>query len=112
MLSDFLVRLIKKVPKSSLSDRRFYCIPDNARIGTVDKFQGQEAPVCLLSMTTSSANELPRDIEFLFSLNRINVAISRAQILSLVFASPRLLEVPCNTVGDMRLVNTVCALAS
>ena len=87
-------------------------LPDSARIGTVDKFQGQEAPVCLLSMTTSSANELPRDIEFLFSLNRINVAISRAQILSLVFASPRLLEVPCNTVGDMRLVNTVCALAS
>ncbi len=86
-------------------------LPDNARVGTIDKFQGQEAPVCLLSMTTSSANELPRDIEFLFSLNRINVALSRAQVLSLVFASPQLLEVPCNTVEEMRLVNTVCALA-
>ncbi len=81
-----------------------------ARVGTVDKFQGQEAPVCLVSMTTSSAAEMPRDIDFLFSLNRINVAVSRAQILSLVFASPRLLEVPCQTTGQMRLVNTLCAL--
>ncbi len=61
-------------------------------------------------MTTSSAEELPRDVDFLFSLNRINVAVSRAQILSLVFASPRLLEVPCQTVEQMRLVNTLCAL--
>ena len=81
------------------------------RVGTVDKFQGQEAPICLVSMTTSSADELPRDIAFLFSLNRLNVAISRAQALSLVFASPRLLEVPCRTIKDMMLVNTLCLLA-
>jgi len=85
-------------------------LPNAARIGTVDKFQGQEAPVCLISMTTSSADEMPRDLEFLFSLNRLNVAISRAQVLSLVFASPRLLEVPCRTVEQMKLVNTLCAL--
>ena len=54
--------------------------------------------------------EIPRGVDFLFSLNRINVAISRAQVLSLVFASPRLLEVPCNNVEDMRLVNSLCAL--
>lgn len=82
------------------------------RVGTVDKFQGQEAPVCLVSMTTSSAEELPRDIEFLFSLNRINVAVSRAQVLAMVFASPRLLEVPCQTVREMTLVNTLCMLAN
>ena len=81
-------------------------------MGTVDKFQGQEAPVCLVSMTTSSAEELPRDIEFLFSLNRINVAVSRAQVLAMVFASPRLLEVPCRTVREITLVNTLCMLAS
>jgi len=85
-------------------------LPSGARVGTVDKFQGQEAPVCLVSMTASSADEIPRGIDFLFSLNRINVALSRAQVLSLIFASPRLLEVPCANVEDMRLVNSLCAL--
>lgn len=85
-------------------------LPD-IRIGTVDKFQGQEAPVCLISMTTSSADELPRDIAFLYSLNRINVAVSRAQVLAVLFASPRLLDVPCRTIRDMALVNTLCLLA-
>lgn len=83
-------------------------LPDNARVGTVDKFQGQEAPVVLLSMVTSSAEDLPRNIEFLFSRNRLNVAISRAQSLAVVFASPKLLEVSCHTVEQMRLVNTLC----
>lgn len=85
-------------------------LPPEARVGTVDKFQGQEAPVCLVSMTSFSADEIPRGVDFLFSLNRINVAISRAQVLSLVFASPRLLEVPCKDVEEMRLVNSLCAL--
>lgn len=83
-----------------------------ARIGTVDKFQGQEAPVCLVSMTTSSAEELPRNIEFLFSVNRLNVAISRAQALVVVLANTRLLDVPCRTVEQMRLVNALCAVAA
>jgi uncharacterized protein len=61
-------------------------------------------------MTTSSGDEIPRGVDFLFSLNRINVAISRAQALSFVFASPLLLEVACHTVEDMRLVNSLCAL--
>lgn len=85
-------------------------LPRGARVGTVDKFQGQEAPVCLVSMASSSADEIPRGTEFLFSLNRINVAISRAQVLALVFLSPRLLEVPCSNIGDMRRVNSLCAL--
>ena len=85
-------------------------LPAGARVGTVDKFQGQEAPVCLISMATSSADELPRNIEFLFSVNRLNVAISRAQALAVVFASPRLLDVPCRTIEQMRLVNALAAV--
>ena len=50
-----------------------------ARVGTVDKFQGQEAPVVFFSMATSSGEDLPRNLEFLFSRNRLNVAISRAK---------------------------------
>lgn len=85
-------------------------LPEAIRVGTVDKFQGQEAPVCLVSMTASSAEETSRGMEFLFSLNRINVAVSRAKALALVFGSPRLRESKCDTVGQMRLVNTICAL--
>ena len=85
-------------------------LPSGARVGTVDKFQGQEAPVCIVSMATSSAEEMPRNIEFLFSVNRLNVAISRAQALSIVIASPRLLDVPCSSIEQMRLVNALCAV--
>ena len=85
-------------------------LPDEIRVGTVDKFQGQEAPVCIVSMTASSAEESPRGMEFLFSRNRINVAVSRAKGLALVFGAPRLREAKCETVEQMRLVNTLCAL--
>ncbi|MBW0157613.1 TM0106 family RecB-like putative nuclease [Sedimentimonas flavescens] len=86
-------------------------LPDGIRVGTVDKFQGQEAPVCLVSMTASSGDEMPRGMEFLLSRERINVAVSRAQGLALVFGSPRLLDAKCTTVEQMCLVNTLCALA-
>ncbi|MCQ1766786.1 TM0106 family RecB-like putative nuclease [Neorhizobium galegae] len=85
-------------------------LPAAVRVGTVDRFQGQEAPVCLVSMTTSSDEELPRDIAFLFSLNRINVAVSRAQVAAMVFAAPALLEIPCKTIEEMTLVNALCML--
>ncbi len=85
-------------------------LPHAVRVGTVDRFQGQEAPICLVSMTTSSGEEMPRDIAFLFSLNRINVAVSRAQVSAVVFASPLLLETPCRTVEEMALVNALCLL--
>lgn len=80
------------------------------RVGTVDRFQGQEAPVALVSMTASSAEETSRGIEFLLSRERLNVAVSRGKALSLVFAAPRLLQTACATVEQMRLVNTLCAL--
>ncbi|MEO5365748.1 MAG: TM0106 family RecB-like putative nuclease [Magnetococcus sp. WYHC-3] len=83
-------------------------LPEGARVGTVDKFQGQEAEVVIISMVTSGAEDLPRDIAFLYSKNRLNVAISRARILALIVANPNLLEIPCHTVEQMRLVNTLC----
>ncbi len=81
------------------------------RVGTVDRFQGQEAPVALVSMTASSSEETSRGLDFLLSRERLNVAVSRGKGLSLVFASPRLLHTHCATVEQMRLVNALCALS-
>ncbi|MDE2792063.1 MAG: TM0106 family RecB-like putative nuclease [Paracoccaceae bacterium] len=80
------------------------------RVGTVDKFQGQEAPVALVSLTASSAEETIRGLDFLLSRERLNVAVSRGKGLSLAFASPRLLHTNCSTVEQMRLVNALCVL--
>lgn len=66
--------------------------------------------MCLVSMATSGADEMPRDMEFLMGVNRMNVAVSRAQVLVEVFASTRLLELPCRTVREMALVNALCSL--
>jgi predicted RecB family nuclease len=78
-------------------------------VGTVDKFQGLQAPVVIYSMATSSGDDLPRDMQFLFEKNRFNVAVSRAQCLSILVCSPRLLELRCRTPEQMALVNLLCA---
>jgi predicted RecB family nuclease len=83
----------------------------NARVGTVDKFQGQQAPVVIYSLTTSSPDDAPRGMEFLYSLNRLNVATSRAQAMVIVVASPRLLEPECRTPRQMQLANALCRYA-
>lgn len=83
-------------------------LPAGARVGTVDKFQGQEAEAVLVSMTTSSGEYLPRDIDFLYSKNRLNVAISRARSWAGVVANPALLEVNVASPVQMALVNTLC----
>jgi uncharacterized protein len=83
-------------------------LPEDARVGTVDKFQGQEAEVAIISMTTSSGDYLPRFIEFLYSRNRLNVAISRARCLALVVMNPDLLSIRCSTVEEMALANSLC----
>jgi uncharacterized protein len=83
-------------------------LPDAVRVGTVDKFQGQEAPVVVFSTATSSGDDLPRNLEFLFSRNRLNVAVSRARCLAYLVASPRLLETRCRTVEQMAMVNALC----
>jgi uncharacterized protein len=80
----------------------------NARVGTVDKFQGQEAPVVIYSLTTSSSEEAPRGMDFLYSLNRLNVATSRARAVCVVVGSPRLIEPECRTPHQMRLANALC----
>jgi predicted RecB family nuclease len=83
-------------------------LPPGARVGTVDRFQGKEAAVSIFSMATSSVEDLPRNLEFLFSLNRLNVAVSRARGLSLLVCSPELLRARCHTPEQMRLVNALC----
>ena len=80
----------------------------NANIGTVDKFQGQEAPIVIYSMASSSAGDAPRGMEFLYSLNRLNVATSRAQALCVLVASPTLFEAECRTPRQMELTNALC----
>ena len=79
-----------------------------ARVGTVDRFQGQEAEAVLVSMTTSDAESMPRDATFLLSRNRFNVAISRARCLAVVVASSGLLDLDARSVEEMRLANLLC----
>ena len=83
-------------------------LPAGVRVGTVDKFQGQEAPVVIYSMATSTPEDAPRGMEFLYSLNRLNVATSRAQCLAVIVASPALFEVQCKTPRQMELANVFC----
>jgi superfamily I DNA and/or RNA helicase len=83
-------------------------LPPGARVGTVDKFQGQEAEVAIVSMATSNSESMPRHIEFLYSKNRLNVAISRARSLALLVSSPALADISCSTVEQMGLVNLLC----
>jgi uncharacterized protein len=81
-----------------------------ARVGTVDKFQGQEAPLSIYAMGSSSPQDAPRGMEFLYSLNRLNVATSRARCVALVVASPALVRVSCATPRQMQLANALCRL--
>ncbi|HEX6139337.1 MAG TPA: AAA domain-containing protein, partial [Candidatus Limnocylindria bacterium] len=83
-------------------------LPAEARVGTVDKFQGQEAPISIYSMTSSSAEDAPRGMKFLYSRNRLNVATSRARCIAVVVASPELVRVRARSVEEMRLANALC----
>ncbi len=90
---------------SRLSDR----LKDTGvHVGTVDKFQGQQAPVVIYSMATSRPEEAPRGLEFLYSLNRLNVATSRAQCAVILVASPHLFVPDCSTPRQMKLANALC----
>jgi AAA domain len=83
-------------------------LPPGARIGTVDKFQGQEAPIVFYSMTTSTPEDAPRGMEFLYSLNRLNVAVSRARCVTVLVASPALFQVECKIPRQIELANAFC----
>jgi uncharacterized protein len=77
-------------------------------VGTVDKFQGAQAPVVIYSMATSRPEDAPRGMEFLFSANRFNVATSRAQCAVFLVANPSLFELDCRTPRQVQLANAFC----
>lgn len=83
-------------------------LPQGARAGTVDKFQGQQAPVVIYSMASSSAADAPRGVDFLYDLHRLNVAASRAKALTVIVASPDLLDAEVHTPEQLRAVNALC----
>jgi uncharacterized protein len=83
------------------------CLP-GARVGTVDKFQGQEAPIAIYSIATSSHADAPRGMEFLYSLKRLNVATSRAKCASIIVGSQQIFEADCRTPRQMQLLNAFC----
>jgi uncharacterized protein len=101
--SDILIVAPYNAQVSALRER----LP-SIKIGTVDKFQGQEAPIVIYSMTSSSAEDAPRGMSFLYNPNRLNVATSRAKAVCILVASPRLLEPECHTVEQMRWANALC----
>ena len=76
-----------------------------SKIGTIDKWQGAEAPVVIISMTSSSVEDLPRNKKFFFDRNRLNVAISRAQCSSIILFNPKLLETAPVDYNEFRLIN-------
>jgi superfamily I DNA and/or RNA helicase len=79
-----------------------------ARIGTVDEFQGQQAPVVIYSTTTSAYGDAPRGVNFLYSLNRLNVATSRAKCISVLVCSPQIFEPDCRTPLQLEMANAFC----
>lgn len=79
-----------------------------AHLGTVDKFQAQEAPIAIYSTATSSRADAPRGMEFLYSLNRLNVATSRAKCVCIMVGSPELFETDCRTPRQAQLANAFC----
>jgi len=81
---------------------------ENAKVGTVDKFQGQEAPIVIYSATSSSAEDAPRGISFLYEPNRLNVASSRARCCFIMVANPKLFEAECNSPKQIKMVNGMC----
>ncbi len=103
-LADILVVAPYNAQVAAIAER----LPEGARVGTVDKFQGQEAPLVIYSMASSSAEDAPRGMEFLYNPNRLNVATSRARCLVVLVASDRLSFPECRTPHQMRLANGLC----
>lgn len=102
-LEDVLIVAPYNAQVSAIKNR----LPD-FRVGTVDKFQGQEAPIVIYSMTSSSPDDAPRGMAFLYDPHRLNVATSRAQCVSLLVASPKLFEPDCHSVDQMKWANGLC----
>jgi uncharacterized protein len=103
-IRDILIVAPYNAQVSALAEK----LPAGARVGTVDKFQGQEAPLVFYSMATSTPEDAPRGMEFLYSLNRLNVAVSRARCVAVIVASPALFQVQCRTPRQIELANAFC----
>jgi superfamily I DNA and/or RNA helicase len=103
-LQDILIVTPYNAQVSALAEK----LPANTRVGTVDKFQGQEAAVVFYSMATSTPEDAPRGMEFLYSLNRLNVAVSRARCVAVIVGSPALFQVQCRTPRQIELANAFC----
>jgi uncharacterized protein len=105
-LADVLV-----VAPYNLQVRRLLrALPEGARVGTVDRFQGQEAPVSIVSLTTSAGEAGPRGLDFVLDRNRLNVALSRARSLAIVVGDPRLARSACRSVEQMVRLNLLCRI--
>ena len=98
------------VPYNYQVNKLKHILGEKARVGSVDKFQGQEAPIVILSMCSSDASESPRGVSFLFSKNRLNVAISRAQCLAIIVASTKLVETTVSNINQMAELSLYCEL--
>src|SRR5262249_45701687 len=105
--SDLLVIAPYNAQVVALS-RAFRSVGLEVAVGTVDRFQGEERPLVIYSLTSSSAADAPRGLLFLYDLHRLNVATSRAQCACILVASPALFESECQTPEQMRLVNGLC----
>jgi uncharacterized protein len=105
-LADFLFVSPYNLQVNRLRDR----LPDNARVGSVDKFQGQEAPVTVLSFGTSFRETGGRGLTFLLDQNRLNVAVSRAKCLVIVVGDPRIAHSEASSVEEMARINLYCRL--
>ena len=103
-LNDILIVTPYNAQVAAIAERA----PANTRVGTVDKFQGQEAPVVIYSMTSSTPEDAPRGMEFLYSLSRLNVATSRAMAAYILVANPALFDPECKTPKHMHLANALC----
>lgn len=86
-------------------------LPVAVQVGTVDKFQGRQAPIVIYSMASSSPEDAPRGMEFLYNLNRLNVAVSRARTAAILVANPKLFSPECRIPEQMRMANGVCRYA-
>ena len=97
-------------PYNAQVARLLAALRGRARVGTVDKFQGQQAPVVIVSLTTSSAADAPRGVHFVANRNRLNVAVSRARSLAILVGNPALLSSPVTSLEQLRGVNALCTL--
>jgi uncharacterized protein len=87
-------------------------VGESIKVGTVDRFQGQEAEIVIISMTTSSGEDMPRDMSFLLDKRRLNVAISRAKSLAIVVSSSDLMNLHCSNPEQIGMANMLARVLS